>query len=68
MNCSEKIYLFLPSGGGKKPKPNKTFETVLDALAPISKDGIVSKEDGQTDLEKVAMNDNVAYGNNIFLN
>ena len=67
MKCSEIIYLFLLSGGGPKPKPNKTYDIVLDVLDPIAKDGIVNHEDGETDLnEDVAMINNVAYGNYIF--
>ncbi|XP_022104605.1 uncharacterized protein LOC110986750 [Acanthaster planci] len=36
------------TGGGEKPAYNKTLEVVLDALSPISKDGIIDKAEGET--------------------
>ncbi|XP_038063399.1 uncharacterized protein LOC119734113 [Patiria miniata] len=42
-------FLHFYEDGGEKPDLNPTFEVVLDALAPVAKDGILSADDGESD-------------------
>ena len=40
--------MFINSGGGERPSPNKVFDKVLEALPPVAKDGIIQQDDGES--------------------